>query len=192
MTDYHEELFRNIDGKTYQSIISRQTLDYYASVKQVSNSVLSFIPVLPIADIVAQYSVYEWSCLHCAFQTMNVAKMLTHCCCQWQQTLNCRGHRIRTHYCAAECLDCGWGVCGCFTMHCCCPDTPPDCQGGLIHFLNVLPLMTILDELVTSERNGRILSTLFDLTRVNYVEQDLQWLRKIKRFRTIIDFISTS
>ncbi len=32
----------------------------------------------------------------------------------------CLGHRIENYYCAAKCLDCGWGGCDCFMTHCCC------------------------------------------------------------------------
>lgn len=40
----------------------------------------------------------------------------------------CQGHPITTYGCGAMCHDCGWGGCGCFTMHCCCqgPDDQND------------------------------------------------------------------
>ena len=186
MNDFYEEMF---DKFSYR-LLERHTIDYHACVKQFANSVVPFIPVPELAHLVSQYTLYEWSCLHCTLQTMDVFEMLEHCCCQWQQESNCRGHRMRKYYCAAECLECGWGGCGCFTVHCCCPDTPPDCDRGLIHFWHVRNLMTTLDQLATSEKNQNLIDTLFEITGVHYLDEDLQWLRKIKRFRVIIELLS--
>lgn len=34
----------------------------------------------------------------------------------------CQGHRVKSHYCVAQCLECGESYCHCFFPHCCCPN----------------------------------------------------------------------